>query len=405
MESLAAAYWGGFFTVAVLMLAAATGAAVKGFRRVAVAGFTYALVPALFVSAYVGLLPFADQAVQARFITHLNVLGAMGLTSQLVHVLRGYRQPILGQRVQLTLLLAGAAVLVLSWFVAVQQGLWLSMAYTFTLGLWVLALALRKALRGNAVAWISVAGVALALLNLSALVWIHARAGAVPLVAHAVAAWSSVAYVAIMGWAMWTRYAYALELKQVMSQGPSFDPVTRLPSHAHAGKLVGSFLRSGSALPLGVIAVSLANLASLESLHGRAAYNHALYVAAGRLRRGAPMGAQLGRLGEDGFLILMRTDDAALLKHVAAKLRRILGRPIHVGLDLDPGDTHAVPSAWVAEVGIGITLRQEPDAAGSAVVTARAMSRAALAAPGRIVYSEGRDGPCVEVAAELEPAA
>jgi hypothetical protein len=51
---------------------------------------------------------------------------------------------------------------------------------------------------------------------------------------------------------------------------------------------VGSFLRSGSAQSLGVVAVTLANLATLEALYGRAAYNHALYVSAGRLRRCTP---------------------------------------------------------------------------------------------------------------------
>ncbi|TWO73342.1 GGDEF domain-containing protein [Caenimonas sedimenti] len=396
MDSLAAAFWGGFFTVAAFMLAAAIGAAARGFWRVAAVGATYSLVPSLFVCSYIGLIPIDDPETQARFLAHLTVLGSVGLTSQLLLVLRGYRKPTTDQRLWLLLLLLGGAILVASWTLPPIWGLWLASAYGFSHGLTLIALALLKARRGNGVAWISVAGVTLALVSLSSLVWIVTHGG-VSVAVHGLAATSSMGYVAIMGWAMWMRYAHALELKQVLAQGPSYDPVTRLPSHAHAGKLVGSFLRSGSTQPLGVIAVSLANVAALENLHGRAAYNHALFVSAGRLRRSAPMGAQLGRLGDDGFLVLMRTKDAQLLKHVGAKVLRALAQPIHVGADLDGDDVQAVPTEWTADVGIGITLRRDSDTAGSAVATARAMSRAAFASAGRIAYSESREAPVQEV--------
>jgi GGDEF domain-containing protein len=267
------------------------------------------------------------------------------------------------------------------------HALWLTHAYAYATGLALIVLAARKALRGTRVAWLSVLGVSLALVSLSSLGWIASRHGAVPVAVHAVAAVSSMIYVAIMGYALWMRYAFAVELKQVLAQGPSFDPVTRLPSHAHAGKLVGSFLRVGAAPALGVIAVSLANLESLERLHGRAAYNHALYVSATRLRRGTPMGAQLGRLGEDGFLVLLPTDDVDLLKHVASKVRAALIQPIEVGADPDAAEVQAT-SVWVADVGLGITLRKGEDSAGRAVATARATSRAAFATPGRIIYPQ-----------------
>jgi GGDEF domain-containing protein len=397
MDSLAAAFWGGFYTVTAFMLAAAAGAAAKGLRKVAAVGATYSLVPALFVCSYLGLLPLGGQHTQARFLAHLTVLGSMVLTFQLLLVLRGYRQRSTDQKLRMGLLLSGFSLLLVTWLLPPTWGLWLANGYGFATGSWLIAVAARKALRGNRIAWISVAGVSLALVSLGSLLWLFTHPGTVAIGVHALAATSSLTYVAIMGLAMWMRFAYALELKQVLAQGPSFDPVTRLPSHAHAGRLVGSFLRTGPAQPLGVIAVSLANLSSLENLHGRAAYNHALYVSAGRLRRSAPMGAQLGRLGDDGFLVLMRTDDPGLLKHVASKVRRSLTQPIHVGGDLDAQDAQAVPSEWVADAGIGITMRKEQDAAGSAVATARAMSRAAFASPNRIVYSEGREAPVQEV--------
>lgn len=397
MDPLAAAFWGGFFTVATFMLAAAVGAAARGFRVLAAAGVTYSLVPALFVSAYLGLLPIRNEAALTRGLIHVNVIGTMVLMLQLMLVLRSYRKPITDQRWQVALLLAGVAVLAVSWALSARQGLWLATAYAVVQCLWVAGAALRKALRGNPIAWLSVGGVLLALTSLVGMVWIHTHGGRVPVAVHGLTATASIGYVTIMGWTMWMRYSHALDLRQVMAQGPSFDPVTRLPSHAQAGRLVGRFLRAGPTLPLGVVAVSLANLAALESLHGRAAYNHALYMCAVRLRRAAPLGSELGRLGDDGFLVLMRTDDPALLKHVAARVLRALTQPVHVDTAASDTEGATVSTDWVAEAGIGITLGKGRDGAGAAVATARALSRAAFATPSRIVFGETREGPLEEV--------
>jgi hypothetical protein len=65
--------------------------------------------------------------------------------------------------------------------------------------------------------------------------------------------------------------------------------------------------------------------------------------------------------------------------------------------DIGTRDAQALPTEWVADVGIGITLRKEPESAGSAVAGARALSRAALASSGRVVYGESRDAPPQEV--------
>lgn len=383
--------------MATIMLLAGAAAAARGIWRVAAVGATYSILPSFFVASFIGLFPFADETVHLRYLAHLTVLGAVGLTSQLLLVLRGYRKPESDQALRTTLVVLGIAVLAAGWLLQPLHALWLAYAHGTSLGIWLISIAVRKALRGNRVAWISVVGVSLAIVSLGSLASIAAVQPPAPLALHALAAISSMAYIAIMGWAMWMRYTYAAELRHVLAQGPSFDPVTRLPSHAHAGRLVGSFLRSSSPRPLGVLAISLANVTALEQLHGRAAYNHALFVTAGRLRRCTPLGAELGRLGEDGFLVLLRSDDAQLLKHVAVKVRRALSGPIHVGTDLDSPDAAAVPSEWAADVGIGITLCREPAMAGSAVATARAVSRAASAFASRIAYSEGRGARHEEV--------
>ena len=58
--------------------------------------------------------------------------------------------------------------------------------------------------------------------------------------------------------------------------------------------------------PLILIGVSIGNLYALENLHGRAALNHALFVCASRLRRCVPADIEMGRLFDDGFLLISR---------------------------------------------------------------------------------------------------
>jgi hypothetical protein len=89
--------------------------------------------------------------------------------------------------------------------------------------------------------------------------------------------------------------------------------------------------------------------------------------------------------------VLVRTEDPELLKHMAAKVRRALTQPIHVGEDIEQHTAGALPADWVADIGIGMSLRKDPDGAASAVATARAMSRAALAMASRIAFSEQRE--------------
>src|SRR5690606_40395944 len=92
------------------------------------------------------------------------------------------------------------------------------------------------------------------------------------------------------------------ELAEVLAHGPSYDPVTRMRSHNETGQMVGDifFRRNAEARPIGVLAVCIANLYALENLHGRAAFNHALFVCASRLRRCVPQNVEMGRLAEIG---------------------------------------------------------------------------------------------------------
>src|SRR5205085_1592537 len=151
----------------------------------------------------------------------------------------------------------------------------------------------------------AVAGIAFMLVAIAGLSGIAlSRTTAWPV--HAVSAVAGVAYLCVIASVLWARYSYLLELSEVLAHGPSYDPVTRMRSHNETGQMVGDvfFQRNAEARPIGVLAVCVANLYSLDNLHGRAAFNHALFICAGRLRRCVPQTVEMGRLGEDGFLLL-----------------------------------------------------------------------------------------------------
>ena len=126
----------------------------------------------------------------------------------------------------------------------------------------------------------------------------------------AVSAVAATGYLVMIALAMWSRYSYLLELRRVVTYGPSYDPVTRMRSHAETGQMVGEvFYRAtpeDEAATHGLIVISISNLYGLEKLHGRAAVNHALYMCATRIRRCVSGAVETGRLGEDGFLLLVR---------------------------------------------------------------------------------------------------
>jgi GGDEF domain-containing protein len=188
---------------------------------------------------------------------------------------------------------------------------------------------------------------------------------------------------------LWARYSYLLELAEVMAHGPNYDPVTRMRSHSETGQLVGDifFRRRGEARPIGVLAVCIANLYALENLHGRAAFNHALFVAAGRLRRAVPPNVEMGRLGDDGFLLVVpHTADVRQLGQLARQIRDRLMRPTGLSTTRDPAALEAGNTEWVAEVGIGVLSTSTHVRPSQVVGTARAMARTSWSYAGRLAF-------------------
>ena len=333
MDPSAAGCWGAFFGTAALMLGISLAAFVRLHRRVALSAALSALVSALFVAAYLGALPL-PRGPEQRVLAHLAVVDASILALMLLALLGLSRQSYLARRAALALVVVDVAVLAAGWLLPPDGAVLLSSASAFAIGCVMLAVAMRSARRGDRLAWATVAGISVMLVSLAGLSWI-AIDREVGWPVHALSALAGMAYLAIMAAALWIRYSYLLELSEVMAHGPSYDPVTRMRSHSETGQMVGDvfFHREAEARPVGVLAICIANLYALENLHGRAAFNHALFICAGRLRRSVPQTVEMGRLGEDGFLLLTRSmDDLRGLDQLARQLRDRLVRPVSLSV-------------------------------------------------------------------------
>jgi GGDEF domain-containing protein len=265
----------------------------------------------------------------------------------------------------------------------------------------MMVVATRGALRGDRAGWIAVAGVFFMLVALCGLSWIAIN-GITAWPVHAISAGAGVAFLSVIATVLWARYSYLLELSEVLAHGPSYDPVTRMRSHSETGQMVGDvfFRRNAEARPIGVIAVCIANLYALENLHGRAAFNHALFVCAGRLRRCTPPNVEMGRLGEDGFLLLVpNAPDVQRLGELARQIRDRLARPVSLSTSPDPMRMEGRGTTWVAEAGVGVLGTSTQVRPSQAVATARAMARTAWSYPSRMAFFDQEAGQIAELRA------
>jgi GGDEF domain-containing protein len=401
MDAVAAGFWGAFFGTAVLMLVVSLTAFARAQKRVALMAALSALLSAAFVIAYLGWLPI-EGAAEARVLAHAAVLSAVALGLMLLSLLGLLRFPAVARRTVLALVALGVGVAAAGWLLPAEQALALGSLFAGTLGAAMWAVALRRALGGDRLAWVTVTGVFFMLVALSGLSWIaldHTVAWPV----HAVSAVSGMVYLTVMAGALWKRYSYLLELAEVMAHGPSYDPVTRMRSHSETGQMIGDlfFRREAEARPVGVIAVCIANLYALENLHGRAAFNHALFITAGRLRRCVPESVEMGRLGEDGFLLLARNpSDVRRMNEIARTIRERLARPVVVSTSREPARLEAASTAWAAEVGIGVLATSTQVRPSQVVGTARAMARTAWSYASRLACFDADSGQIAELPPE-----
>ena len=388
MNPLVAGFWGVFFGSVGLMLTASLWAYARSPHKVPLRAAVVACLSALFAAAYLGGLPIADRDTERRVLAHIAAASFAFLVLLLLALLGLTRQP--GPRRLFSALVWGLAAMVVlvGWALPARHALALSSAATILVGLAALVITSRSALRGDRLAWVALAGIFFVDVALVALTWIALEdVRSWPL--HAVSAIAGTAYLAAFSAAMWARYSYLIELREVMAHGPSYDPVTRMRSHAETGQLVGAVfgLSGGESRPVGVIAISIGNLYALEQLHGRGAVNHALFVCASRLRRTVPADVDMGRLGDDGFLLLTRNSvDPVRLVALARQVAQRLAQPVSLNTS-DPTAAQAGRASWVADIGVGVLAAATPTTRPSnAVAMARAMSHTAWSFGSRIAW-------------------
>jgi GGDEF domain-containing protein len=400
MQAIAAGFWGAFFGTAALMLGVSLNVFIRTRRRVALIAGLSAVVCAAFVAAYLAWLP-REGARETRVLAHVVALSAAALAPMLLSLLGILRQGRTAVRVVVGCVVLALLLIAAGWLMQPAQALMLNWAVAITVAAVMLVLAIRRARGGNRIAHATVAGLALMLAGLAGLSCLAVyRAASWPM--HAVTALSGMGYLSVMAAVAWARYSYLLELSEVMAHGPNYDPVTRMRSHSETGQMVGDlfFHRDAEARPVGVVAVCIANLYALENLHGRAAFNHALFICAGRLRRCVPETVEMGRLGEDGFLLLTRSmDDMRSLGQLARQIRDRLSRPVSLSIGGDPGRIGTSGTAWVADVGIGLLATSTKVRPAQAVATVRAMARTAWSYPARVAVFDSDAGQIAELPA------
>ncbi len=385
MDSLVAGFWGAYFGAAALLLAGAFAALAQSLRRVALIAAVSAVVPSLFAAAFLGLIPLGSHPIRV-LATVSMVCGAL-LGLMVLAMLGLMRQPARAWRIRGAMAAFTLAVIALGWTLEPASALGVSCAGGFGIGSLGLVFCVRRARRGDRLAGaalVSVSAVLLALGGLMATVLFDP----VPWQVHAFSAMAGVVYVAMVSVVLWLRYSYLIELRQVIAHGPAYDPITRMRSHKETGQMVGlAFFTEklrGDA-PVGVVVISIGNLLTLERLHGLAAVNHGVFVTASRLRRCLPRGVEAGRLGDDGFLLLVRNaPDRARLVGLGRLVAERLSRPVQVTTSAQPQDVESSHAIWVAQVGVGVITVPAGDRPSAAITQARAMSQAAWSYPSRI---------------------
>jgi GGDEF domain-containing protein len=379
LDSVAVGFWGAFFGAVSLSLFAAVLAFRRSARRVARTGSLSAVVSGLYVLVFLGWVPGLDRDTLLRLEAALSAAASAVLGLLLFWLLGVLR----GALVRRAVYIAGGAtlgVVLVGWLLPPDGGLALAVGMQAVLVVAGFAAAGRSAWRGAPAGALALGGLSFMTATIAVLTWHAFAPERTPWWLHAIGAVAAIGYTAAMASALWARYSYLIDVRQAMVHGPSYDPVTRMPSHHETNLLVGEAFARGfrEGRPLGVIVVSVANFEALEHLHGRAAYNHGLFICASRLRRIAPAGVQLGRLGSDAFLLLMpQPVSASGLIELAQQVAQRLPRPVAIGTSGDLSELEGARTTWVADVGVGVLVAPPQMRAPTAIAAAKAMSRTA----------------------------
>ena len=401
MEKLIFGLWGCFFGMTVVILVGSLVAYLGSMHRIARNAALTAVISAFYVVAFLDGFSVGDADALARFLAHLTVLMAGFLTYQLLITLSLLRAAGSSDRVAFALAGFCAVVLAVGWALPALQALAASSAASCALALLALSISFRSAIKGERLAWVAVVSVFCILVALAGFAWIALERGKPLLAVHVVTAVASTLYVASLAYVIWTRYAYLKELHEVMAHGPGYDPVTRMRSHQETRQMVSGIFKRfrDKPAPLGVVVLTIANLYALEQLHGAPAVNNAFFICAGRLRRWVPRQVQMGRLGADGFVLVMQNcTDSKQLIDMARAVESRLRRSVTLNTTRHPSQPGSGNTLWVAEIGVGLLIVANPESRGSdAIAMGRRLARTAVSYASRIAWFDHSSGEAVEL--------
>jgi GGDEF domain-containing protein len=399
MESVAVGFWGAFFGCAAVAFAAALLAFTRSARRVALVGSLAAALSATYALVFLGWLPVESREILQRLQALTAIASGAGLAVALFLLLGTFRKPESVTRASWVIATLAVIAFALAWLIPAPGALGLAIAVVAAITVVALVAAAASARSGESAGWLTLAALLCTCVATAVLDWYAFQPQRIPWQLHAISAVCGIVYLLCIAVAMWTRYAYLIEVSKVMTEGPNFDPITRMPSY-EVGEPMHELASTGQELAWGMIAVCVSNMKMLEDLHGRAAYNHALFVCATRLRRMALPGAELARLREDGFLLLFRhaADPHQLIGH-ARQLMQRLSRPVVLGTSRDIQHLEESDAVWSATVGIGVLMEAANAQLEVSAAGARAVSRTALSYPSRMAWFDEAAGEIAELPA------
>ncbi len=378
--------WGAFLGVAgVLLFGSLVTFARTGFKVAAQAAAVVAISSLCAMVNIAWYTPFGAD-YQARLIALDNVLTASFVLLSLAWWLGGLQQRARARRAMVLALGVLPACLL-----PANQALYVAAGVLCFAGVSSVVQSVSAVRKGDHLARLMVAAsccVFVAISSLNTLVLELVRGGEQPV--HALAALSAIGFLTLMVYALWARYAHVLELRQAVHRGANYDPLTRMGGEQDTAQLLGSILHKAqqSGRLTGVISLTIANLSSLEKLHGTHAVNRALFEYAGRIRRAAGGSQLIGRIDAETFvLFLTRLKTPSLLYGAAAKLLAALSKNTLLDAQQPSADQiqHSNDLHWTAQIGVGIlVLEPHQTDTRNALEMSRALAVSALASSSRM---------------------
>lgn len=376
MNAASIGFWGAFFGSTGLAFSIALLAFWRAAPKVASTTSLAVLLSCAYAILFLGWVPALSGVLLVRLQSLVGVVATAGLCL-LLFILLGTFRTRLGQararRVVAALGLAASAVVLA---LPPQFGLQTAVGVAFLVAASAIAVSVLSARRGERAGWFTLAGLPCVCVGMAGLDWYALHPLDTPWQVHVASAIGAMGYILCVGSAMWSRYAYLIEVRNIVKHGPNFDPLSRMPTYGDGGALQAAFSAT-RARGYGVVVVSLSNLGLLERLHGRAAYNHAVFVCASRLRKLGFAGVELIRLPEDSFALLTpHPDNPQQLVDQARRILRRLTRPITLQTTQNPDD-ELEGTRWEASVGLGVVMDPSESSLDVVITGARAIARTA----------------------------